>query len=226
MEATLEARKRQDFGKNETRRLRASGRIPAVLYGQVGAEHKAEAVPLQVDPKALMHILHMESGANTLINLKLDGGETRVLVKEYQLHPVTHHLLHADFYRIAMDRLLVVRVPIVIKGEARGVKQQGGVLDFVTREIEVECLPADIPQHIEVDVSDLDVGKGIRVRELASSPRWKAMSDPDGMITHVVMPKAEEAPVEEAAVAAVAAPTEPELIKKGKVEKPEEEEEE
>lgn len=225
MEATLEAHKRQDFGKNEARRLRASGRIPAVLYGQAGAERKAEAVPLQLDPKALMHILHLESGANTLINLKVEGAaETRVLVKEYQLHPVTHHLLHADFYRIAMDRVLIVRVPITIRGEARGVKQQGGVLDFVTREIEVECLPADIPQHLEIDVSDLDVGKGLRVRDLAPDPKWKPISDPDGMLAHVVMPKAEAAPAEEVAVA-VPAPTEPELIKKGKVEKPEEEEE-
>lgn len=226
MEATLEASSRQDFGKNAARRLRDKGRIPCVLYGEPGAQTKSATVPLQVDPKALMHILHLESGANTLINLKLeDGGEARVLVKEYQLHPVTHHLIHADFYRIAMDRLLTVRVPIIVRGEARGVKQQGGVLDLGQREIEVECLPADIPQHIEIDVSDLDLGRGIRVRDLAATGAWKAVSDPDTMLAHVVMPKAEPV-AEEAAVVAAPAPTEPELIKKGKIEKPEEEEEE
>lgn len=226
MEATLQASKRQETGKNAARRLRYAGRIPAVLYGDSGSgESKSAPTPLQVDPKALMQILHSESGANTLINLRLDeGGEARVLVKEFQLHPVTHHLLHADFYRVAMDRLLTVRVPIVLRGEARGVKQQGGIVDFSHREIEVECLPGDIPENIEIDVSDLDVGRGIRVRDLPTSPKWKAVSDPDTMLAHVVMPKAEAPPVEEA-VAAAPAPTEPELIKKGKAEKPEEEEE-
>jgi large subunit ribosomal protein L25 len=151
MDATLQAEKREGRGKNEARRLRASGKIPAVLYGV----EKGRAVEIAVDPKNLFRILHSESGVNTLIGLQLDGTDTRVLVKEYQLDPIKHRLLHADFYQVAMDKLLTVTVPIVLKGEARGVKQQGGVLDFVHREIEVECLPGDIPDGITVDVSEL-----------------------------------------------------------------------
>ena len=110
-----------------------------------------DATPISVEPKALLKILHSESGANTLISLRLAGGaDTKVLVKEYQLDPITHQLLHADFYRIAMDRALQVTIPVIVKGEPRGVKQQGGLLEFVRREIEVECLPGDIPEHVEV----------------------------------------------------------------------------
>ena len=177
-----------------------------------------------MDPKELFRILHSESGVNTLIGLKVDdAAATRVLVREYQLDPITHRLLHADFYRIAMDKTLTVTVPIVIHGEARGVKQQGGLLDFVHREIEVECLPGDIPEHITVDVTELLIGQSIRVRELAVDPKWKAMSEPEMMIVHLVPPRAEAAPAEEeaAAEAAPVAPAEPEVIKKGKAEKPE-----
>jgi large subunit ribosomal protein L25 len=221
MAATLDAVKRDTRGKNEARRLRAEGRIPAVVYG--GTADRA-GLPIAVDPKALLRILHSESGANTLIGLQLDGGDSRVMVKEYQLDPVTHHLLHADFYRVAMDKRLTVSVPIQVRGEAKGIKQQGAILDFVHREIEVECLPADIPENIEVDVSELMLGQSIRVRDLAQDPKWIAVSEPDLMIVHLVMPKAEEAPTPEAtAAAATAAPAEPEVIKKGKVEKPEEE---
>ena len=129
MDATLQAMKRDGRGKNEARRLRASGQIPAVLYGV----EKGKAVEIAVDPKVLSRILHSESGVNTLIGLELDGANTRVLVKEYQLDPIGHHLLHADFYQVAMDRTITVTVPIVLKGEARGVKQQGGIVDFVNR---------------------------------------------------------------------------------------------
>ena len=222
MPATLEALKRDRFGKNEARRLRAAGRVPGVLYGG-----KDETTPIAVDPRALLRILHSESGANTLIGLQLDGGETRVLVKEYQLDPVSHQLLHADFYRVAMDRSILVTVPIQLRGEPKSAKQQGGIVDFVTREIEVECLPGDIPEHIAVDISELMMHQGVRVRDLATAgAKWKPLSDPDMMIVHVVTPKAEEVPAEAeaAAVAAPAVPAEPEVIKKGKVEKPEEEE--
>jgi large subunit ribosomal protein L25 len=219
MDAVLEAQKRDTFGKNEARRLRSKGLIPGVVYGgQQGA-----AAPVAVDPKELMQILHSDSGVNTLINLKLDGADARVLVKEYQLDPIGHKLLHADFYRVALDRLLTVTVPVVLRGEAKGVKQQGGVVDFVHREIEVECLPADIPEKIELDVSELLINDSIRVRDLPESPNWKATSDPDMMIVHVVALRAEEEPAAaEAAVAAPAAPAEPEVIKKGKAEKEEE----
>ena len=153
MDASLEAVKRDGRGKNEANRLRASGRIPAVVYGT--RKDGEDATPVAVDPKALLRILHSESGANTLINLRVDGREARVMVKEYQLDPVTHHLLHADFYKLAMDKAMTVTVPVLLKGESRGVKQQGGLLDFVTREIEVLCLPTDIPEHIAIDVSEM-----------------------------------------------------------------------
>ncbi len=230
MDATLQAEKREGRGKNEARRLRASGRIPAVVYGA----EKGKAVEIAVDPKVLLRILHSESGVNTLIGLQgvgsLGGGETRVLVKEYQLDPIDHKLLHADFYQVAMDKTLVVTVPIVLRGEAKGVKQQGGIVDFVNRDIEIEVLPGDIPENIVVDVSELMLHEGIRVRDLkVEGAKWKAISEPETMIVHVVTPKAEEPePVAEAAAAGVAAapavPAEPEVIKKGKVEKEKEEE--
>ena len=183
---------------------------------------------MSVDPKAVMRILHSDSGANTLINLKLDGSETRVMLREYQLDPVTHHLLHADFYELAMDKAITVFVPVQVKGEASGVKQQGGLLDFVTREIEVECLPTDIPESIEIDVTELMLHQAIRVRDLPEHPKWKAVSDGDTMLVHVVMPKAEEEPAaataDAAAAAAPAAPAEPEVIKKGKTEEKAEDE--
>ena len=222
MDASLEAVTRDGRGKNEANRLRVSGRIPAVVYGT--PKDGAGATAVSVDPKAVLRILHSESGANTLINLRVDGREARVMVKEYQLDPITHQLLHADFYQLAMDKAITVTVPIVLKGEPRGVKQQGGLLDFVTREIEVECLPTDIPEHIDIDVSELMLNQSIRVRDLAQDPKWKAVTDGETMLVHVVMPKAEESAAAATAEAAAAAPTaEPEVIKKGKTDEKEEE---
>ena len=226
MEATLEATMRDSFGKNEARRIRRDGRVPAVLYGATADTDGKEARPISVDPKALLRILHSESGANTLISLKLGGEtDTRVLVKAYQLDPVTHQLLHADFYRIRMDRAIIVTIPVTVKGEPKGVKQQGGVLEFIRREIEIECLPGEIPEHVEIDVSELMLHQGVRVREIATDAKWTPKSDPDMMLVHVIMPKAEEvaAPADAAAAAATATPAEPEVIKKGKKEEVEEE---
>jgi large subunit ribosomal protein L25 len=220
MDATLKADKRDGRGKNEARRLRASGRIPAVVYGA----EKNKAVEVSVDPKMLLRILHSESGVNTLIGLQLDGGDTRVLMKEYQLDPIGHKLLHADFYQVAMDKTLIVTVPVVLKGEAKGVKQQGGIVDFVHREIEIEVLPGDIPENIAVDVTELMLNQGLRVRDLQiEGAKWKPTSDADMMIVHVVAPKAEEVVVAADAVVAPTAPAEPEVIKKGKPEKDEDE---
>jgi large subunit ribosomal protein L25 len=216
MDAVLDAVERTQRGKNEARRLRASGRIPAVVYGG-----KDGGKPIAVDPKVLAKILRTEQGANTLIALNVPGaGNARVLVREYQLDPITHELLHADFYRVAMDKLLRVQVTVVPQGEPKGVKQQGGVLDIVHRQIEIECLPADIPNNIEVNVSELMVGQSIRVKDIATSAKWKAMTDPEMMLLHVVIPKVEEAPAPAEAVVAgaAAAPAEPEVIKKGKKE--------
>jgi large subunit ribosomal protein L25 len=225
MEAILEAVSRDTFGKNEARRTRKQGMVPAVLYGASSdAQQKREATPIAVNPKALLKILHSESGANTLISLKLAGAGARVLVKDYQLDPVTHQVLHADFYRVAMDRALQVTIPVITTGEPKGVKQQGGVLEFIRREIAIECLPGDIPEHVEIDVSELLLHQGIRVRDIATDPKWKPVSDADMMLVHVIMPKAEEvAAPAEAAVAAPAVAAEPEVIKKGKKEEAEEE---
>ena len=228
MEAVLEATTRDTFGKNEARRTRRAGRVPAVVYGATTGEGAKAAMPIAVEPKALLKILHSESGANTLISLKLAGsGDTKVLVKQFQLDPVTHQVLHADFYRVAMDRMIQVTIPVIVKGEPKGVKQQGGVLELIRREIEIECLPGDIPEHVEVDASELMLHQGIRVRDIAVSPKWTPLSDADMMLVHVIMPKAEEvaAPAEGAA-AVVAAPAEPEVIKKGKKEEAEEEKKE
>jgi large subunit ribosomal protein L25 len=220
MEATLEATARDTFGKNEARRTRREGRVPAVLYGGDGKH----ATPIAVAPKALLKILHSESGQNTLISLKLAGaGDTRVLVKDFQLDPITHEVLHADFYRIAMDRALQVTIPVTVHGEPKGVKQQGGILEFIRREIVIECLPADIPEHVDVDVSELMLHQGVRVRDIATNPKWKAVTEGEAMLVHVIMPKAEEvvAPADAAAVA-TATPAEPEVIKTGKKEEDEE----
>jgi large subunit ribosomal protein L25 len=214
MEAVLEAQARDTFGKNEARRTRRGGQVPGVLYGGDG---KA-ATPIAVQPKALLKILHSESGQNTLISLKLAGaGDNRVLVKDFQLDPITHEVLHVDFLKIAMDKMLEVTVPIVVHGEPKGVKQQGGVLEFIRREVVIEVLPADIPEHIDVDVSELMLHQGIRVRDVVTNPKFKPVSDLDLMLVHVIMPKAEEvAAPADAAAAATATPAEPEVMKKGK----------
>ncbi|MBM3778490.1 MAG: 50S ribosomal protein L25 [Acidimicrobiia bacterium] len=217
MDATLEAVKRDTRGKNAARRLRASGGVPAVVYG--GAT--PEGTPVSVDPKALLRILHSDSGANTLINLRLDGGESRVMVREFQLDPVTHALLHADFYALAMDKLIEVTVPVVLTGEAPGVKIQGGMVDFLTREIEVECLPTDIPEQVTVDISQLMLHQSVRVRDLPPAAAWKPATEPETMIVHIVTVKAEESAA--AAEATPAAAPEPEVIKKGKPERDAEE---
>jgi len=224
MEAVLEATPRDTFGKNEARRTRRGGQVPAVLYGGDGQG----AMPIQVAPKALLKILHSESGQNTLIALKLPGaGDTRVLVRDFQIDPVTHQVLHADFYRVAMDRLIQVTIPVSVRGEPKGVKQQGGILEFIRREIVIECLPGDIPENVDVDVSELMLHQGIRVRDVATNPKWKSLTEGEAMLVHVIMPKAEEAPApaDAAAAAATATPAEPEVIKKGKKEEAEEEKE-
>jgi large subunit ribosomal protein L25 len=208
MAATLEATTRDSRGKNEARRLRAAGRIPAVLYGGTDG-----AVALSVDPKVLSRILHSGSGVNTIIGLDVQGrGVTQVLVKEFLLDPIKHSMLHADFYRVQMDKAITVTVSVVLKGEPKGVKVQGGVVDFPHREVEVECLPGDIPSHLTVDISELMIGQGVRLKDLQGGAKWTPVSDPDTLIVHVVAAKAEEAPAEAAATATA----EPEVIKKGK----------
>jgi large subunit ribosomal protein L25 len=219
MDATLQGVKRGTRGKNEARRHRAAGRLPAVVYGG------GDPLVITVEPKALSRILHSESGANTLITLSVDGeSDSRVLVKEYQLDPITRDLLHADFYRVTMDRPITVTVSIVLEGEPKGVKQQDGILDFVQREVEIECLPGDIPEHIEIDVSDLALNEGVRLRDVAKDVKWTPVSDLDTLLVHVVPLRAapEEAEPAAEAAATATAPAEPEVIKKGKTDKDEE----
>jgi large subunit ribosomal protein L25 len=215
MEAVLEATARDTFGKNEARRTRAAGQVPGVLYGGDGKG----ATAIAVQPKALLKILHSDAGQNTLISLKLAGaGDSRVLVKDFQLDPITHDVLHVDFLKIAMDKVLQVTIPIVVHGEPKGVKQQGGILEFIRREVVIEVLPADIPEHIDVDVTELMLHQGVRVRDLPAG-KWKPVSELDLMLVHVIMPKAEEvAAPADAAAAGTAAPAEPEVMKKGKKE--------
>jgi large subunit ribosomal protein L25 len=222
MEATLEAVKRDTRGKNEARRLRADGKIPAVIYGAQKEGDTGKNLPVAVDPKPLLRILHSHSGVNTIITLKVDGeGDSRVLVKDFLLDPITNSMLHADFVRVNMDRRITVTVPVVIKGEPRGVKVEGGVLDFVHREIELESLPLEIPDAIEIDVTNLGLNDAVYVRDVAQGAKWLPVSDANMMLVHVITPRAvEAAPAEGAATAApAAAGTEPEVIKKGKTEK-------
>ena len=190
MEATLSASSRTGRGKNEARRLRRSGQLPAVVYG---GEHSG--VPVSVDPKALLEIFHSESGVNTLIGLTVDNGSSnQVLVKEFQLHPVTNELLHVDFYELALDKAITIMVSVVLKGESVGVRQQGGIVDFVHREVQVECMPTEIPENIEVDISELVIGQGVRLREVSTGVSWTSVSDPDTLLVHVIAPKVEEEP--------------------------------
>ena len=218
MAATLNAVKRDTRGKNEARRLRAAGQIPGVVYGGAAG---AEAVAIGVEPTALSRILHWESGVNTLIDLSVDGTPAgMVLVKEFQLDPIKKQLLHADFYRLAMDKPITITVQVHLTGESKGVKQQSGVLEFLTREVEIEVLPTQIPEALVVDVSDLVIGQGVRVRDLAKDALWKPVTDGDVMIVHVTAPRGAEEPAAGAEAPAAGAP-EPEVIKKGKAEKAE-----
>ncbi len=212
MEALLEATVRTTRGKNEARRTRREGKVPATVYGAASQGGSRDAVSISVEPRSLLKILHSEAGANTLISLRLDGADTKVLVKDFLLDPITHHVLHADFLRVAMDRMLEVTVPVLLKGESKGVKVQGGLLEFIRREVRIECLPADIPEHIDVDVTELMVGQGVRVRDVLTNPKWRPVTELETMLVHVTLARAEEAPAADAA----AGGPEPEVIKKGK----------
>ena len=189
MQVTMTAEARTGRGKNEARRLRRCGKLPAVVYG---GEDSA-GIPVTVDPKALLEIFHSESGVNTLIDLSVDGGKSgQVLVKEFQVHPTRNELLHVDFYRLALDKKITVSVPIILKGESLGVKQQGGLVDFIQRDVQVECMPTEIPEKIEVDISELMIGQGFRLREVSGDLPWSPVTDPDTLLVHVIAPKVEE----------------------------------
>jgi large subunit ribosomal protein L25 len=210
MITTIEAEAREDFGKNASRRLRHAGRIPGVVYGGGG-----QAIPLTVDPKRVSQVLHSESGHNTVLTLEIKGrAPARVLLCDWQLEPVKGSLLHVDMLRISADTRLKLKVPIQLKGEPYGVKTEGGVLEVILREVELECLPDDIPEHITVDISNFKIGSALRVSDLPVAERAKILTDPTRMVAHVVAPRAEEVKAEGAVEGAEAA--EPEVIRKGK----------
>jgi large subunit ribosomal protein L25 len=198
--------------KNVARRLRASGRVPAVLYGEM-----KDALPISLDPKPLLAVLHSESGHNRILNLSISGGETTsAVLQDWLVDPVSDKLLHVDLKRIDLNKKLRVKVAVHGVGEAPGVKVQGGILEFVLREVDVECLPLEIPDLINVDVSEMVIGKNIRVKDLVVDSTVHILNPADQLVAHIVVMKEEEvkAPGEVAAVAGAAA--EPEVIKKGK----------
>jgi large subunit ribosomal protein L25 len=215
MEAiTVDATPREDRGKNAARRLRSTGLVPAVLYGG-----KGESLAVTVNAKQVAGILRSESGHNTIFTVKLLGGEQKAMLKDWQVDPVKGSLLHVDLLRVAMDVRMRFQVPVHTFGEPQGVKLQGGIFEMVTREVEVECLPADIPEEFEVDITELLIGKQLRATDLPIDPaKIKLVTDPQRVIAHVVALRAEEEKPIEVVAAEAAAPAEPEVIKKGKKE--------
>ena len=199
------------FNKNAARRVRVAGKIPAVVYGA-----GLESVAVELDPKQITKILYSDSGHNTIFDLELVGaGVAKAMIVDWQIDPVKSTLLHMDLKRIAMDKLMRVSVPIRLTGTAIGVKAQGGILEHVLREVELECLPADIPGHLDVDVTNLNLHDAIHVKDLPHSGSIKFLADEDITVAHVTAVKEEVAPAADA-VAAAATSAEPEVIKKGK----------
>ena len=217
---TVEAKPRDDRGKNAARRLRRQGQVPAVLYGGDG-----KSLTLAVNAKQLAAILRSQSGHNTIFKVKLASGDQSAMLKDWQVDPLLGSLLHVDLLRVAMDVRMRVMVPVHTFGEPQGVKLQGGIFEMVTREVEIECLPSDIPGEIRVDISELMIGRQLRAGDLPlEAAKIKLVSDPNRVVAHVVALRAEEEKPAEAAAAEAAAPAEPEVIKKGKKEAEEGEE--
>jgi large subunit ribosomal protein L25 len=210
----VEAAPRAQRGKNEARRLRLTGKVPAVLYGG-----KGDAVTLAVNAKQVGAILRSTTGHNTLFQVDLGGKHEPAIVKDWLTDPITGKLLHVDLLRVAMDVRMRVEVPVHTFGEPSGVKVQGGVLEVVEREVEVECLPADIPSEFRVDVSGLALNQALRAKDLPiDAAKIKLITDPERVLVHVVTLKVEEEKPAEVVAAEGAAPAEPEVIKKGKKE--------
>src|SRR3954451_4197148 len=214
----LEAQPREAGTKNDARRVRREGKIPAIVYGA-----GKDSLSISVDPRQVTRILHSETGHNTIFDLTLAGERTKAMIVDWQYEPIKGNLLHIDLKRIALDKVLRVNVPVFLVGEAAGVKQEGGIMEQMLREVEIECLPGDIPSHIDADISDLTFGKVLRVSDLPHSEKLKFLSDENQPVAHVTSVKEEVAATPEAVAAdATAAPTEPEVIKKGKQETDEE----
>lgn len=215
---TLEAQPRTPGTKNDARRVRKDGKVPGVVYGA-----GKPTLSVSVDPRQVSRILHSETGYNTVFDLAVDGERTKAMIVDWQYEPIKGSLLHIDVKRIAMDQKLRVNVPIELVGEPAGVKQQGGILEQIVREVEVECLPADIPNAIELNVSELVFGMVLRVSDLPKNEKIKFVTDPEQPVAHIISIKEEEVATPEAiAGEAAATPAEPEVIKKGKQETEEE----
>ena len=206
----LEAQAREPGNKNAARRVRVAGKIPAVVYGA-----GKDTTTVAVDPRQVLRILHSESGHNTIFDLALESDRVKAMIVDWQFEPIKGRLLHVDLQRIAMDKKLTVTVPVVLKGEAAGVKQEGGILEQILREIEIECLPSDIPKSIDVDISHLTFGVEVRVQDVPHSDKLKFLTEGNQMIAHITSVKEEVVATPEAAAeAAAATPAEPEVIKK------------
>jgi len=223
MSLVIKSEKRDSFGKNASRRIRKGGLIPVILYGEGGGN-----VPLVVSKKDIVKILKSESGENTIFRIAFDSEETDVMIKALQLDSTTDELLHADLIKIVMDKEIRVQVPIELVGEAIGVKSEGGFVDFMAREVEIECLPGNIPDHLTIDISELHLHQAVKAAEVVTPEGVKLLTDPAAVIVMVQVPheeKVEAKPEEEAAAeaAATAEPAEPEVIKKERAPKEEEE---
>jgi large subunit ribosomal protein L25 len=211
---TLEAQPRTPGTKNDARRVRKQGKVPGVVYGA-----GKQTLSVSVDPRQVSRILHSETGYNTVFDLTVDGERTKAMIVDWQYEPIKGALLHIDLKRIAMDKKLRVKVPIELVGEPAGVKQQGGILEQIVREVEVECLPGDIPNAVELNVSELVFGMVLRVTDLPKMDKIKYVSDSEQPVAHIISIKEEEVATPEAVAGeAAAAPAEPEVIKKGKQE--------
>ena len=213
---SLKSERREGLGKGGARKARAAGKIPAVIYG-----HGEDPVPVAIETRAFQMALHHHEGGNAIVNLSVDGAEQTALIRDVQYDPIDHAILHLDFQRISLTEEVEVEVTIHLTGIAVGVKDGGGILEHIVREVDVRCLPTAIPPSIDVDVSALNIGDSIHARDL-SAPGITILTDPDTTIATVVPPTVmEEKPAEEAV--AGAATTEPEVIAKGKKEEEAEE---
>jgi large subunit ribosomal protein L25 len=213
---TVVAEVRTSRGKNEAHRTRAAGKIPAVVYGAY-----QDPVSVALNPREILKIVRSATGYNTIFTLAVEGGEsTPVMVVDQQVDPIKGTLLHADLKRIDLTKRIRVSIPVHTAGEAAGVKVQGGLLEVITRAIEIECLPDEIPESYTVNVSDLMIGQSKRASDVALSGSVKLVSDPQSVIAHIVTLRAEEVAATTDAVAtpAAGAAAEPEVIKKGKKE--------
>jgi len=208
---TVTASARDTRGKNEARRLRVKGFSPAVVYGA-----GVDPVAIAVDPKEINQILRSASSFNTIFNVDVQGQLAPVIIKDWQLDPIKSTLLHVDLKRVDLSKPIVIKVPVHTKGDPKGVKIQGGLHEIINREIEIECLPDEIPEEFTVDVTDLSIGQSVRAGEIPLSGSMKLVSPPDSVISHVIAVRT--SPAEEETAAAAATTAEPEVIKKGKKE--------